>query len=186
MASGVKMRSVRARNQVESATMTAFERISLPSQTVFTMEFFIKDPGYGLDKWREATSAFPRVEKKGFDFMQRSCNDQVRSGLLRLFVRLSMIGRTKADDRKKWEKHLEKEEEQCKPRVKKVAAVTRYKLLTQGDVEATHWYCAWPEEARDMALRNAILLCLKNPSVYQKCLEEDQTAERVIQNATPI
>lgn len=67
--------------------------------------------------------------------MQRSCNDQVRSGLLRLFVRLSMIGRTKADDRKKWEKHLEKEEEQCKPRVKKVAAVTQYKLLTQGDVE---------------------------------------------------
>lgn len=135
MASGVKMRSVRARNQVESATMTAFERISLPSQTVFTMEFFIKDPGYGLDKWRETTSAFPRVEKEGFDFMQRSCNDQVRSGLLRLFVRLSMIGRTKADDRKKWEKHLEKEEEQCKPRVKKVAAVTQYKLLTQGDVE---------------------------------------------------
>ena len=38
-----------------------------------------------------------------------------------------------------------------------------------------------------MALRNAILLGLKNPKVYQKCLEEDQdslTAERVIEIAT--
>ena len=37
-----------------------------------------------------------------------------------------------------------------------------------------------------MALRNAILLGLKNPNVYQKCLEEDQdsfTAERVIEIA---
>ena len=38
-----------------------------------------------------------------------------------------------------------------------------------------------------MALRNTILLGLKNPKVYQKCLEEDQdslTAERVIEIAT--
>ncbi|CAH3014621.1 unnamed protein product [Porites evermanni] len=38
-----------------------------------------------------------------------------------------------------------------------------------------------------MALRNAILLGLKNPKVYQKCLEEDQdllTAERVVEIAT--
>ena len=38
-----------------------------------------------------------------------------------------------------------------------------------------------------MALRNAILCVLKNPKVYQKCLEEDQdllTAERVIEIAT--
>ena len=38
-----------------------------------------------------------------------------------------------------------------------------------------------------MALRDAILLGLKNPKVYQKCLEEDQdslTAERVIEIAT--
>ena len=43
--------------------------------------------------------------------------------------------------------------------------------------------CRWPEDAKDMALRNAILLGLKNPNVYQKCLEEDQdslTAERLI------
>ena len=38
-----------------------------------------------------------------------------------------------------------------------------------------------------MALTNAILRGLKNPKVYQKCLEEDQdllTAERVIEIAT--
>ena len=47
--------------------------------------------------------------------------------------------------------------------------------------------CGWPENAKDMALRNAILLGLKNPKVYQKYLEEDQdslTAERVIETAT--
>ncbi|PFX30005.1 Retrovirus-related Pol polyprotein [Stylophora pistillata] len=47
--------------------------------------------------------------------------------------------------------------------------------------------CGWPEDAKDVALRNVILLGLKNPKVYQKCLEEDQdslTAERVIEIAT--
>ena len=47
--------------------------------------------------------------------------------------------------------------------------------------------CGWPEDAKYMALRNTILLGLKNPKVYQKCLEEDQdslTAERVIEIAT--
>ena len=43
MSSGVKIRSVRARNQVESATVTALERIFVPSQTAFTMEFFKKE-----------------------------------------------------------------------------------------------------------------------------------------------
>ena len=49
--------------------------------------------------------------------------------------------------------------------------------------------CGWPENAKDMALRNAILLGLKNPMVYQKCLEENQdtlTADRVIEIATVI
>ena len=49
--------------------------------------------------------------------------------------------------------------------------------------------CGWPENAKDMALRNAILLGLKNPMVYQKCLEENQdtlTADRVIEIATDI
>ena len=46
-----------------------------------------------------------------------------------------------------------------------------------------------PENAKNMALRNAILLGLKNPMVYQKCLEENQdtlTADRVIEIATDI
>ena len=34
--------------------------------------------------------------------------------------------------------------------------------------------CGWPEDAKDMALKNAILLGLKNPLVYHKCLEENQ------------
>ena len=40
---------------------------------------------------------------------------------------------------------------------------------------------------QDMAFRNAILLGLKNPMMYQKCLEENQdtlAAERVIEIAT--
>ena len=102
------------------------------------------------------------------------------------------------DDRKKWEKHLEKVDEQCKPRGSKLVAATQYKVLTQGYMELPDYIekcrritdaCGWPEEAKDMALGNAILLGLRNPNVYQKCVEEDQdslTAERVIQIATLI
>ena len=101
-------------------------------------------------------------------------------------------------DFKKWEKHLEKLEEHCKPRGSKLVAATQYKVLTQGDMELPGYIekcrqitdaCGWPEEAKDMALRNAILLGLKNPMVYQKCLEENQdmlTADRVIEIATDI
>ena len=101
-------------------------------------------------------------------------------------------------DLKKWEKHLEKLEEHCKPRGSKLVAATQYKVLTQGDMELPEYIekcrqitdaCGWPEDAKDMALRNAILLGLKNPMVYQKCLEENQdtlTADRVIEIATDI
>ena len=47
--------------------------------------------------------------------------------------------------------------------------------------------CGWLEAAKDMALRNAILIVLKNRMVYQKCLEENQdtlTVNRVIEIAT--
>lgn len=79
-----------------------------------------------------------------------------------------------------------------------MVAATQYKVLTQGDMELPEYIekCrritdafGWPEEAKDMALRNTILLGLKNSNVYRKCLEEDQdslTAERVIQIATLI
>lgn len=86
------------------------------------------------------------------------------------------------DNRKKWEKHLERVEEQCKPRGSKLVTATQYKVLTRGGVELPEYIekcrritdaCGWPEEAKDMALRNAILLDLKNQNVYQKCLEED-------------
>lgn len=85
-----------------------------------------------------------------------------------------------AEDLKKWEKNLEKVEEQCKPRGSKLVATTQYKVLTQGDIELPQYIekcrqisvaCGWPEDAKDMALRNAILLGIKNPAVYQKCLE---------------
>ena len=101
-------------------------------------------------------------------------------------------------DLKNWEKHLEKLEEHCKPRGSKLVAATQYKVLTQGDMELPEYIekcrqitdaCGWPENAKDMALRNAILLGLKNPMVYQKCLEENQdtlTADRVIEIATDI
>lgn len=86
------------------------------------------------------------------------------------------------DNRKKWEKHLERVEEQCKPRGSKLVTTTQYKVLTRGGMELQEYIekcrqitdaCGWPEEAKDMALRNAILLDLKNQNVYQKCLEED-------------
>ena len=98
-----------------------------------------------------------------------------------------------SEDHKKWEKHLEKVEAQCKPRGSKLVAATQYKVLTQGDLELPEYIekcrqitsaCGWPEDTKDMALRNAILLGLKNPAVYEKCLEESQdslTAERVIE-----
>ena len=101
-----------------------------------------------------------------------------------------------SDDRKNWEIHLGKVEEQCKPRGSKLVAATQYKVLTEGDMILPEYIekcrqitdaCGWPEDAKDMALRNTILLDLKNPKVYQKCLEEDQvllTAERVIEIAT--
>ncbi|PFX14801.1 Retrovirus-related Pol polyprotein from transposon 17.6 [Stylophora pistillata] len=101
-----------------------------------------------------------------------------------------------ANDRKKWEIHLRKVEEQCKPRGSKLVPATQYKELTQGDMELPEYIekcrqvtdaCGWPEDAKDMALRNTILLGLKNPKVYLKCLEEDQdslTAERVIEIVT--
>ena len=101
-------------------------------------------------------------------------------------------------DLKNWEKHLEKLEEHCQPRGSKLVAATQYKVLTQGDMELPEYIekcrqitdaCGWPENAKDMALRNAILLGLKNPMVYQKCLEENQdtlTADRVIEIATDI
>ena len=101
-------------------------------------------------------------------------------------------------DLKKWEKHLEKLEEHCKPGGSKLVAATQYKVLTHGDMELPEYNekCrqitdayGWPEDAKDIALRNAILVGLKNPMVYQKCLEENQDtlkADRVIEIATDI
>ena len=42
--------------------------------------------------------------------------------------------------------------------------------------------CGWPEDAKDMALRNAILLGLKNPMVQ----DTPTSAERIIEIATDI
>ena len=78
-------------------------------------------------------------------------------------------------DLKKWEKHLQKLEEHCKPRGSKLISTTQYGVFTQGDIELPEYIekcrlitnaCGWPEEAKDMARRNAILLRLKNPMVY--------------------
>ena len=100
-------------------------------------------------------------------------------------------------DLKKWEKHLETLEEHCKPRGSRLVAATQYKVLTQGEMEPPEYIekcrqitdaCGWPEDAKDMALRNAVLLGLKHPMVYHN--QEDQenqdtlTADRVIEIAT--
>lgn len=104
-----------------------------------------------------------------------------------------MLHRSQNDE----EKHLEKLEEHCKPRGSKLVAATQYKVLTQGDMPypstsksadklPTH---VDGQRTPDIALRNAILLGLKNPMVYKKCLEENQdtlTADRVIEIATDI
>ena len=78
----------------------------------------------------------------------------------------------------------------------KLVAATQYQVLTEGDMILPEYIekcrqitdaCGWPEDAKGIALGNIILLGLKNPKVYQKCLEEDQnslTAIRVIEIAT--
>lgn len=76
-------------------------------------------------------------------------------------------------DVKKSEKHLEKLEEHCKPRGGKLVRATQNKVLTRrrGYIEKCTQIsevCGWPEDAKDMTLRNAILLGLKNTMVYQK------------------
>ena len=73
------------------------------------------------------------MEKEGNDFMQRPCNDQGRPEIC-LSTHLC-YATTSSDDRKKWEIHLGKVEEQCKPRGSKLVAATQYKVLTQGDME---------------------------------------------------
>ena len=64
-------------------------------------------------------------------------------------------------------KALQKIEEHCKPRGSKLVAATQYKVLTEGDMELPEYIekcrqitdaCGWPENAKDMALQNAILL----------------------------
>ena len=77
-------------------------------------------------------------------------------------------------DLKKWEKSLKKVEH-CKPNRSKLVAATQHKVLMQGYMQLPEYIekcrqitdtCGWPEDAKDMALRNAILLGLKNPMVY--------------------
>jgi len=100
-------------------------------------------------------------------------------------------------DLKKWEKHFEKLEEHCKPGRSKLVAATQYKVLKE-----TWNYLSKSKRADKLLpmhvdgqrkpkawLRNAILLGLKNPMVYQKCLEENQhtfTVDRVIKIATDV
>ena len=54
-----------------------------------------KRTSYGLDLCRETSSTIPTL-KKGLDFMQRSCYDQVRSRVC-LFMSLSVVGWVWAD-----------------------------------------------------------------------------------------
>lgn len=86
------------------------------------------------------------------------------------------------DDRKKWEKHLERVEEQCKPRGSKLVAATQYKVLTQSDMELPEYI---EEEAKGHGSQERYSPWSKE----SECLSKDQdslTAERVIQIATII
>lgn len=78
---------------------------------------------------------------------------------------------------KKWENQLEKLEEHCKPRGNKLVAATRYKVVTQVDmqnkkqhkIETSHRSMWMARRWEDITLRNAILLrlwCIK--SVWKK------------------
>ena len=89
-------------------------------------------------------------------------------------------------DLKKWEEHLEKLEEHCKPRGSRFVEATQYKVLTQGDMELLEYIeksrqitdaCGWPEEAKDMALRNAI------PARGSDSKEHDVNVLRLLQTA---
>ncbi|CAH3033465.1 unnamed protein product, partial [Pocillopora meandrina] len=93
---------------------------------------------------------------------------------------------------------LGKLEELCRPRGSRLVAATQYEVLTQGNMELLEYIekcrevketCGWPQEEKNMALRNEILVGLKTPLGYQKGLGEYQNmlaTERVIEIATDI
>ena len=55
------------------------------------MEVLVKGPILDWTKDGKTSRTFPRMEKEGVDFTQRSCNDQGRPGVC-LSMHLSVVG----------------------------------------------------------------------------------------------
>ena len=97
-----------------------------------------------------------------------------------------------AEDQKKPEKLLEILESACQPRGSHIAAAAEYRSLVQGS-DSVPDFCRRVRQivnrmgisdkgAKDILVRNAIMLGVSNPLTYSKCLDEEQatlTPEKV-------
>ena len=73
-------------------------------------------------------------------------------------------------------------EEYCKPKSNTLLAATELKRLEQGDMSLSEFItkttllvdsCAYPSQAGDRILRDAIVLGIKSEKAYYKCVEKD-------------
>ena len=106
-----------------------------------------------------------------------------KSNYLRLWA--GSIGRKHINSSKPSEANLkkpsflfEKIEEYCKPKSNTLLAATELKRLEQGDMNLQEFItkttllvdsCAYPPQARDRILRDAIVLGIKSEKAYYKC-----------------
>ena len=122
-----------------------------------------------------------------------------KSNYLRLWA--GSIGRKHINSLKPSEANLkkpsflfEKIEEYCKPKSNTLLAATELKQLEQGDMSLPKFItkttlladsCAYPSQARDRILRDAIVLGIKSEKAYYKCVEKgsDLTLEEVLEIA---
>ena len=109
------------------------------------------------------------------------------------------IGRKHINSQKPSEANLKKPshlfdriEEYCKPKSNTLLAATELKRLEQGDMSLPEFItktsllvdsCAYPSQARDRILRDAIVLGIKSEKAYYKCVEKgsDLTLEEALE-----
>ena len=83
-------------------------------------------------------------------------------------------------------------EEYCKPKCNTLLAATELKRLEQGDMSLSEFItkatllvesCAYPSQARDRILRDAIVIGIKSEKAYYKCVEKgsDLTLEEALE-----
>ena len=110
-----------------------------------------------------------------------------KANYLRLWA--GSIGRKHINSLKPSEANLKKpsylfdrREEYCKPKSNTLLAAIELKRLEQGEMSLPEFItkttllvhsCAYPSQARDRILRDAIVLGIKSEKAYYKCVEKD-------------